>query len=138
MMMAVTPDDPDYLYILQAAGGGFGGLFLSTDEGATFTTQSDNSSGTNNIMGYNMAQGGGQAPRDMDVVVSPTDKTEVHVAGIMTFKSTDSGSTWTQTLTGSFPIHYHLYMPIVILCFIKMVRSILVQMEEFLSLLMQE
>ncbi len=97
MMMAVTPDDNDYLYILQSDGGGFGALYLSTDAGSTFSTQSDDSSGNNNIMGYNLGQTGGQAPRDMDVVVSPTDKTEVHVAGVMTFKSTNSGVTWNQT-----------------------------------------
>jgi len=97
LMMAVTPDDNDYLYVLEADGGGFGGLYLSTDSGITFTTQSDDSSGNNNIMGYNLNNTGGQAPRDMDVVVSPTDKTEVHVAGVMTFKSTDSGVNWTQT-----------------------------------------
>lgn len=97
MMMAVTEDDPDYLYILKSQDGGFGALYLSTDEGVTFTTQSDNSSGTNNIMGYSMNNTGGQAPRDMDVVVNPVDKTEVHVAGIMTFKSSNSGSTWSQT-----------------------------------------
>ncbi len=97
MMMAVTDDDPDYLYVLQADGGGFGALYLSTDAGTTFTTQSDDSAGDNNIMGYNLDSSGGQAPRDMDIVVSPTDKTEVHVAGIMTFKSDNSGQTWTQT-----------------------------------------
>ena len=97
LMMAVTEDDAEYLYVLQEDGGGFGALYLSTDGGTTFTTQSDNTTGDNNIMGYNLNNSGGQAPRDMDVVVSPTDKTEVHVAGIMTFKSTDSGQTWDQT-----------------------------------------
>jgi len=72
-------------------------LYLSTDGGATWTTQSDDSANNNNIMGYNLSQKGGQAPRDMDVIVSPTDKTEVHVAGVMTFRSYDSGVNWTQT-----------------------------------------
>ena len=97
LMMAVTPDDSEYLYVLEASGGGFGGLYLSEDSGASFATQSDDSSGNNNIMGYDLDETGGQAPRDMDVVVSPTDKTEVHVAGIMTFLSTDSGISWNQT-----------------------------------------
>jgi len=107
MMMAVTADDPNYVYILQEASGGFGSLMLSVDEGATFTTQSDDTCNCNNIMGYNQDESGGQAPRDMDVIVSPTDKTEVHVAGVETWKSTDSGSTWTQstdwTVGGAVP-----------------------------------
>ncbi len=97
MMMAVTADDEDYLYILQESSGGFGSLMLSEDEGNTFTTQSDDSCNCNNIMGYNQDQTGGQAPRDMDVIVSPNDKTEVHVAGTETWKSTDSGTTWSKS-----------------------------------------
>ena len=97
MMMAVTADDDEYLYVLQESSGGFGSLMLSTDEGATFTTQSDDSCNCNNIMGYNQSSSGGQAPRDMDVIVSPDDKTEVHVAGVETWKSTDSGIEWTKS-----------------------------------------
>ncbi len=97
IMFAVTPHDPDYIYVLQEKSGGFDALYLSTDGGSTWTTQSSDDAGDNNIMGYNLSQVGGQAPRDMDIIVSPIDKTEVHVAGIMTFKSTDSGVNWTQT-----------------------------------------
>ena len=97
IMFAVTPHDSEYLYVLQEESGGFGALYLSINGGTTWTTQSDDSANNNNIMGYNLGDKGGQAPRDMDIIVSPIDKTEVHVAGVMTFKSTDSGSTWTQT-----------------------------------------
>lgn len=106
LMMAVTNNDPNYIYVLQESSGGFGGLYLSTDGGATFSTQSNDAAGNNNIMGYDKTQIGGQAPRDMDVIVSPTDKTEVHVAGIMTFKSNDSGVNWTQTT------HWVVYNPL--------------------------
>ena len=97
IMMAVTPDDEDYLYLLQEDSGGFGGVYLSTDEGANFATQSDDSCNCNNILGYDQSNGGGQAPRDMDIIVSPTDKTEVHVAGVETWKSTNSGVDWDDT-----------------------------------------
>jgi photosystem II stability/assembly factor-like uncharacterized protein len=96
VMIAVTLDQPDLLYLLQEASGGFGGLYLSSDMGTTWTLQSS-SSAAGNIMGYDTNQGGGQAPRDMDIIVSPTDSDEVHVAGIMTWRSTDSGVTWDQT-----------------------------------------
>jgi len=96
IMFAVTDDDADYIYVLQEESGGFGGLYLSTDGGVTWSTQSDDSGNNNNIMGYDLNQKGGQAPRDMDVIVSPTDKTEVHVAGVMTFRSYDSGAFWVQ------------------------------------------
>jgi len=97
IMLAVTPDDDDYIYALQEVGGGYGGLYLSTNAGTSWTTQSDNACDCNNILTYNQNNSGGQAPRDMDVIVSPTDKTEVHVAGVETWKSTNSGSTFTKT-----------------------------------------
>lgn len=104
-MMAVTPDDPDYIYVLGSNSGGFGAVYLSTNGGNTWTTQfteycdcsANNDCPTLNIMGYNQGSCGGQAPRDMDIVVSDTDKTEVHVAGVETWKSTDSGVTFTQS-----------------------------------------
>lgn len=97
IMFATTPQDSEYLYVLQESGGGFGALYLSVDGGTNWTTQSNDNADTLNIMGYNLDEKGGQAPRDMDIIVNPIDKTEVHVAGVMTFKSTDSGVTWTQT-----------------------------------------
>jgi len=104
-MMAVTPHDPDYLYVLGSNSGGFGAVYLSTDAGATWTTQfteycdcvANSDCPTLNIMGYDQGSCGGQAPRDMDIVVSDTDKTEVHVAGVETWKSVDSGVTFTQS-----------------------------------------
>lgn len=96
LMMATTPHNPDLLYVLQENGGGYGGLFISRDSANTWQTQSTNGT-AGNIMGYNLNENGGQAPRDMDVVVSPTDSNEVHVAGIMTFKSINKGVDWTQT-----------------------------------------
>ncbi|NNE14831.1 MAG: hypothetical protein HKN51_07625 [Saprospiraceae bacterium] len=104
-MMAVTPHDPNYLYVLGSNSGGFGAVYLSTNSGNAWTTQKDeycdcaanSSCPTQNIMGYNQGNCGGQAPRDMDIIVSDTDKTEVHVAGVETWKSTDSGLTFTQT-----------------------------------------
>lgn len=99
MMMAVTADDSDYLYVLQEFNGGFGALYRSTDGGSNFSIQSDDSCDCNNIMGYNQSQKGGQAPRDMDVIVSPRDKDEVHVAGVETWKAIDGGMTWTKATT---------------------------------------
>lgn len=94
IMMTVTPHNPDILYVLQERSGGFGGLFLSRDEGSSWETMSTYQT-VGNIMGYDLSEGGGQAPRDMDVIVNPLDSTEVIVAGIMSFRSTNKGVTWT-------------------------------------------
>ena len=96
LMLAVTDAAPSNVYALQEQSGGYNGTFISTDEGATWTTQSDNSSGSNNILTYNQNSTGGQAPRDMDIVVSPYDEDEVYVAGTELWKSTDAGETFTK------------------------------------------
>ena len=96
-MLAVTPADPDYVYALEGDNGGFGNLYLSENGGQTFSVQSNNATNDNNIMGYVKTVRGGQAPRDMDVVVSPLDKNEVHIGGIMSYRSFDAGVNWEQT-----------------------------------------
>lgn len=97
IMLAVTEADPEYLYVLEADNGGFGALYLSEDGADSFTTRSHNFDGGNNLLGYVKGVRGGQAPRDMDVSVNPDNKREVHVGGVMTFRSMDSGSSWVQT-----------------------------------------
>ena len=97
IMLAVTEDDPDYLYALEANNGGFGAVYRSVDNGGSFSVMSDDSANNNNIMGYDLNFNGGQAPRDMDIAVNPNDKNEVHVGGIMTFRSFDGAATWEQT-----------------------------------------
>ena len=96
VMLAVTAHDGNYVYALQEAGGGYNGTFRSINSGGTWTTRSDNSSGMNNILTYDQSGGGGQAPRDMDIVVSPTNKNNVFVAGTELWGSTNSGANFTK------------------------------------------
>ncbi len=96
LMMAVTPSAPSSLYVLEEQSGGFNGLYLSVDEGVNWTTQTAYD-GTNNYMGYNQTAQSGQAPRDMDIIVSPTDPDMVHVAGVETWRTDDLGGNYFQT-----------------------------------------
>lgn len=95
-MMGVSVDDPDRLYVIEADGGSFGALYVSTDEGSTFTER--NHTGRN-YFGYDTAgfDPGGQAPRDMDIAVNPDNADEVHIAGILTWRSLDAGMSFTCT-----------------------------------------
>ncbi|OZV67516.1 VPS10 domain-containing protein [Winogradskyella aurantia] len=92
-MMAVSPDDPAVLYILEADGNLFGGFYRSNDEGETFT-KLDHSG--KNYFGYDTFgfDNLGQAPRDMDIVVNPENINDVHIAGINSWRSTDGGNTF--------------------------------------------
>lgn len=92
-MLAVTPADASLVYVVEASGSQFGGFYVSTNSGASFIER--NHAGRN-YFGYDTAgfQSGGQAPRDMDVTASPLDADEVHIAGVLTWRSLDGGVTF--------------------------------------------
>ncbi|QNJ98293.1 T9SS type A sorting domain-containing protein [Constantimarinum furrinae] len=95
-MIGVSPADPDIIYVLEASGGSFGGFYVSTTTGDSFI-ELDHTG--RNYFGYDTAgfQSGGQAPRDMDIAVNPNDINEVHIAGVLTWRSMDGGVNFTCT-----------------------------------------
>ncbi|QIE59008.1 T9SS type A sorting domain-containing protein [Rasiella rasia] len=95
-MIGVSPDDSNRVYVLEADGGSFGAFYMSTDSGATFIER--NHAGRN-YFGYDTAgiESGGQAPRDMDVAVNPDNADEVHIAGVLTWRSADAGVSFSCT-----------------------------------------
>ena len=95
-MIGVSADDDTRVYIVEANGGSFGAFYVSTDSGDNFT-ELDHSG--RNYFGYDTAglDPGGQAPRDMDITVNPNDVDEVHIAGILTWRSLDGGVSFTCT-----------------------------------------
>ena len=90
--IAVTADDSDYVYFIVTNSRSFKGLYLSTDAGVSFSTQST----TPNIMDYSSTGSGtgGQAWYDLDMAVDQNNKSIVYVGGINIFKSTDYGVNW--------------------------------------------
>ena len=95
-MMGVSPDDATVVYVVEADGGSFGGFYKSTDSGQSYTELNH---ANRNYFGYDTAgfNPGGQAPRDMDVAVNPNNVNEVHIAGILTWRSLDGGVNFTCT-----------------------------------------
>lgn len=89
-MIGVSPADPNVVYVLEANNNIFGGFYRSDDEGNSFTKLNHDGK---NYFGYSSTASDdrGQAPRDMDVAVNPFDADEVHIAGILTWRSTDGG-----------------------------------------------
>ena len=96
-MIAVTPADPNRVYVLEANNKVFGGFYLSTNSGQSFAKLVDGSK--INYFGYSPTgdDDKGQAPRDMDVVAHPFNADEVHIAGINTWKSTNGGQSFSLT-----------------------------------------
>ncbi|MFN3405367.1 MAG: Ig-like domain-containing protein [Cytophagaceae bacterium] len=98
-LVSVTPANPNVVYLLQAIGSVYGRTFKSTDGGNSFTIVNSGSAGSNNLFGYETNGSGttGQATYDMAMCVSPTNENEVHVAGIICWKSTNGGVNFTAT-----------------------------------------
>ncbi len=95
-MIGVSADDPDIVYVVDADGNEFGGFYKSLNSGDTYTEQGHTN---RNYFGYDTAGfgSGGQAPRDMGIAVNPTDVDEVHIAGVLTWRSLDGGTNFANT-----------------------------------------
>lgn len=89
-MMGVSADNDQVVYILEASNSVFGGFYKSEDSGETFVKLDH---GTNNYFGYSSTanDNSGQAPRDMDIAVNPNNVNDVHIAGILSWRSTNGG-----------------------------------------------
>jgi hypothetical protein len=97
--LAVTPDAPNkvYLFAGPATNGetNFCGFYTSTNSGGSFTRLTN----APNVLGDESGVSGDQSIYDMGVTVKPSDDQKVLVAGMVTFKSTNGGSTFTNATT---------------------------------------
>lgn len=94
LSLAVTPANPNYVYILASApSNAFGGLYRSTNSGAAFTLMST----TPNIFDWAVNGSGtsGQGWYDISIDASPTNANEIIAGGVNTWRSTNGGTSWT-------------------------------------------
>ena len=89
-LLAVSPANPAVLYVLQSKGDLFGALYRSNDSGLTYKLQTKSSI---NYFGQETDGSGttGQALYDMAICVNPKDVDEVHIGGLIAWKSTNGG-----------------------------------------------
>ncbi|MFK7970668.1 MAG: T9SS type A sorting domain-containing protein [Bacteroidia bacterium] len=93
MAIGVSPNQPDWVYLLLAGSGasGFMGMYRSQNEGTSFTAQST----TPNILGYDTNGGwGNQGWYDLCIAVDRSDANIVYTGGINVWKTTDGGLSW--------------------------------------------
>lgn len=80
--LGVTPANPEYVYALYAAssGGGFGGMYRSTNAGNSWTLMSN----APNLLGWEVdgSDANGQGSYDLAVAVSQTNPDEVYTGGV--------------------------------------------------------
>ncbi len=105
-LLGVSPADANVVYAVQASGNIFGRIYKSTDSGQTFTTTViGNPANGTNYFGYDENGTGttGQAVYDMAICVNPTNANEVHIAGIICWKSTNGATSFTAETVWSYP-----------------------------------
>lgn len=93
LSLAVTAANPAYVYVLGSSNSNaFGGLYRSTNSGATFSTMSTSP----NIFDWGVVPTGtgGQGWYDIAIDASPTNANEIVVGGVNSWRSTNGGSTW--------------------------------------------
>lgn len=97
MEIAVSPDEPDWVYALVAnEDGGLYGFYQSTDAGQTFTMVYDGSLENHNLIAGDCVGSGqeGQGWYDLCMDVDPNDAEHIFTGGINIWESTDGGETF--------------------------------------------
>lgn len=103
-LLGVTAANPNVVYAAQAEGDAFGRLYKSIDGGNNFTTTVTGSIATStNYFGYTGTTEGGQAGYDMAIAVNPTNADDLSIAGIVVWRSTDGGTSFTPATVWSLP-----------------------------------
>lgn len=103
-LIGVSPNNPSVVYMVQASGSAFGRLYKSTDSGLNFSTTVVGSTATNtNYFGYGGNLAGGQADYDMAIAVNPSNVDDLSIAGIIVWRSTNGGTSFTQQTAWYYP-----------------------------------
>jgi photosystem II stability/assembly factor-like uncharacterized protein len=103
-LLGVSPNNPEVVYAVQASGSIFGRMYRSDNSGISFiTTVAGNAGSGTNYFGYTGTGTTGQATYDMGITVNPLDASEVHIAGIVCWKSVNAGTSFTQMTVWSYP-----------------------------------
>ena len=93
--LATAPSDANVIYAMthKSSNNGLGGVYKSSNKGSnwsTLTTPVDDDNGIGNDITR------GQAWYDLIAAVDPNDATALYIGGVDLFKTTNSGSSWTQ------------------------------------------
>jgi len=105
-LIGVSAANPEVVYAVQASGSIFGRMYRSLNSGLTFdTTVTGSATRGTNYFGYETNGKGttGQATYDMAITVNPLDANEVHIAGIICWRSLNGGFAFSAMTAWSLP-----------------------------------
>lgn len=106
-LIAVSDAAPNNVYVVQSNGNEFGGLYVSTNSGASFAkTISGSPTTCTNFFGYETSGcgTGGQAGYDMALTISQTNPNDIYIGGINIWRSIDGGLSFTPQTQWSLPL----------------------------------
>ncbi len=108
--MAVSPQDPNYVYVITTVNDNFDKAYRSTDGGASWTVIGEQ----NFYLNPHGAQGNGQGNFDNAVTVDPKNKDRIHVGGVTLWEwSLNDGWELAASIGGGgggFPFYVHADM----------------------------
>lgn len=93
--IAVTAHNTAFVYaVVSNSSSGLAGIYKSTDSGASFSQVFSGS--TTNLLNWDCSStsSGGQAWYDLCIAADPTNSNNVFVGGVNTWRSTNSGTSW--------------------------------------------
>ena len=93
LALAVSANQPNWVYLLSSGGSGLVGIYRSTDSGASFSTRTT----TPNIMGYATDGSDTRSQYWYDTVIAadPSDANIIYTGGVNMWKSVDGGTNMT-------------------------------------------
>ncbi len=98
MEIAISPTDPNYIYVLNANSSrdSFHSLYLSIDAGETWNEQANYKNSLNVLGAYDGGEGdnSGQGTYDLTLLVDPLNKKKIYTGGINIWVSEDEGKTF--------------------------------------------
>lgn len=97
--LACTPSNANTVYALIANGTVVNGILQTTNGGTTWTIKTEPADADPGIPAADFSNG--QAGYDLTIAVDPNNANTIIVGGINLFKSTNSGSTWSQLTHGN-------------------------------------
>lgn len=104
--LAISPQDPDYLYAITTnLSGGFHSMYRTVNGGTTWTKTGDTSN-IPNLLDWRLGDNNkksGQGFYDLTLIVNPNNKEEVFSGGINCWGSRDGGTNW-QLVSFWYPI----------------------------------
>ncbi len=90
LALAVSPNQPNWVYALVGGSSGLIGIYRSEDSGLNFATRTT----TPNVLGYDTTGGtGSQSFYDLVIAADPTNADIIYTGGVNIWKSINGGST---------------------------------------------